>query len=451
MLRRRIGDDAFWKSIQAYANAHRLKSVETSDFRRSVETESGRDLERFFYDWTERPGSPVLDVNTSYSPEFKQARVVVKQTQATEPFHFPLTMAFHFPNGTKPVVIEQDVTDKEYTIVVPLPARPARVEVDPDYTLLGEINETKDADAWRAQLLEGSNVPARIRAARHFAKEKTDANRQLLAQAFAGEKFWGVRAELAGQLGEAGGEASRDALIKGMADQDARVRRACLDQLHRFPKDAKAIEAVRNVLKNGDPSYAVESAALKVYAQQGHKDAGALIQPWLSRPSHRDVLRAGALEALAQTNDLATLDTLLDAAKPGHSRTSRTAALGGLIHLTRHAKPSDEQRQRIMKELAGVIEKDYLLLGFGNAMALRDLGTVATPLLPALDKIARDDPSERIRTFARETAEKIRAKPAPAATPPADIEQLRKEIDRLKKEHETLRERLNKYEKAGSK
>jgi HEAT repeat protein len=176
-----------------------------------------------------------------------------------------------------------------------------------------------------------------------------------------------------------------------------------------------------------------------------------LIQPWLSRPSHRDVLRAGALEALAQTNDLTILDPLLDAAKPGHSRASRTAALVGLIHLTKNAKPSDEQRKRVMKELSEVLERDYQLLGFGGAMALRDLGAAATPLLPALDRIARDDPSDRIRTFARETAERIRGKPAPPATPPADLEQLRKEIDRLKKEHETLRERLNKYEKAGSK
>src|SRR5262249_6083980 len=76
MLRKRVGDDAFWKSIQRYANVNKLKSVETGDFRRSIEAETGRDLEHFFYDWTERPGSVVLDVNTSYSPEQKQARVV---------------------------------------------------------------------------------------------------------------------------------------------------------------------------------------------------------------------------------------------------------------------------------------------------------------------------------------------------------------------------------------
>src|SRR5262249_60029738 len=127
MLRRRLGDDAFWRSIQRYANEHRLKSVETSDFRRTLEAETGRDLERFFYDWTERPGSPVLDVNTAYSPESKQARVVVKQTHATEPFHFPLTIAFHFPNGTNPVVINQDVTTRDDTTIFPLPVRPAPV------------------------------------------------------------------------------------------------------------------------------------------------------------------------------------------------------------------------------------------------------------------------------------------------------------------------------------
>src|SRR5262249_14909607 len=159
--------------------------------------------------------------------------------------------------------------------------------VDPDYTILAEINETKDPDLWRAQLLEGSNVPARIRAAKHAAKEKTDGNRQLLAQAFAGEKFWGVRVELAGLLGGAGGDVGRDALLEGMADSDARVRRACLDQLYRFKSDAKAVEAVRGVLKTGDRSYAVESAALRVYAQLDQKDTAALVEPWLSRPSHR--------------------------------------------------------------------------------------------------------------------------------------------------------------------
>ena len=53
-----IGEPVFWRGIRTYGNENRYKSVETSDFRKVMERVSGRSLERFFYDWTERPGSP---------------------------------------------------------------------------------------------------------------------------------------------------------------------------------------------------------------------------------------------------------------------------------------------------------------------------------------------------------------------------------------------------------
>ena len=85
-----------------HRGAHRAFAVEP--LGRSV-GEHGRDLERFFHDWTERPGSPVLSAATDYLPEQRQARVVLKQTQAGEPFHFPLTVAFTVPGSEKPVAV----------------------------------------------------------------------------------------------------------------------------------------------------------------------------------------------------------------------------------------------------------------------------------------------------------------------------------------------------------
>ncbi len=160
MLRRRVGEDAFWKAIQAYGSEHRLQGAETSDFRRHLERVSGRNLERFFYDWTERAGSPVLEVATTYAPGTRQARFVIKQTQAGEPFHFPLTIRLHCAGAAKPIVLEQNVTDREYTLVVPVPGTPSLVEVDPEQTLLGEIKETKSRELWAEQLLRGSGVAA---------------------------------------------------------------------------------------------------------------------------------------------------------------------------------------------------------------------------------------------------------------------------------------------------
>ena len=127
MLRKQCGEDGFWKGLQRYGTEQRLRSVETSDFRKTLERVSGRDLERFFYDWTERPGNPVLDITTEFLPDTKQARVAVKQTQSGEAFHFPLTLVFRCPSSAQPLVVEQEVTDKEHTFFVPLPSRPTLV------------------------------------------------------------------------------------------------------------------------------------------------------------------------------------------------------------------------------------------------------------------------------------------------------------------------------------
>jgi aminopeptidase N len=447
MLRRRVGDDAFWRSVARYANAHRLQSVETSDFRRAVERESGRDLDRFFYDWTERPGSPVLDVHSEYLPEARQAHVVVKQTQAGEPFQFPLTLAFAVPGADKPVVVEQDMTGREMTFVVPLPGRPTRIDVDADYTLLGEVNETKARDLWQAQLLEGPNVAARVRAARHFARSKDDADRQLLARALAGEKSWGVRVELAGAVGDAGGDAARDALLQGLRDVEARVRRACLGRLEKFKDDAKVVAAVAGVLRNGDPSYAVEGAALDLYARQGHKDAVATIRPWLSKPSRHDTLRGAALRALGHTGDAAALETLVEWARPGHPVQARAGALQGLAHVAQKAKPDDGQRRQITRAFTEALGSDSTLVRFTALSAVREMGAAAADLLPALDKLSQDPSSERMRDFVRQTAEQVRSKQTAGATS-SDLAKLREEVMRLRQEQEALRERLEKYEKS---
>jgi aminopeptidase N len=448
MLRRRVGDDAFWRAIQRYAETHRLSSVETADFRRTLEDVSGRDLERFFYDWTERPGSPVLDVAVTYLPESKQARLVVKQTQAGEAFQFPLQVAFHCAPEGKPITVEQDVTDKEFTVLVPLPGRPTRVDIDPNYTILTEINETMDRERWQAQLLEGPNIPARLRAAKHFAKSKTDADRQLLVKAFNQEKFWGMRVELAGDLGQAGGDVCRDALVAGTADLDAHVRRACLNQLGHLKNDAKAVQAVKAVLTKGDPSYDVEAAALAAYAEQGHKDAAEVIRPWLTRPSYRDHLHAAALRALGSAGDLAALDSLLESAGPGHSRTSRTAALEGLTQLLKKSKPDEQQKQRILKTLSDALASESPLFRFSVLSAVEQMGDSAISLLPAIEKMSKEETIGPIQAVAKRVAEKLKGKTTTAGAPP-DVKELKAEIEKLKREQDALRERLNQYEKSG--
>jgi aminopeptidase N len=345
------------------------------------------------------------------------------------------------------VVVVQDVTDKEYTFLIPLPGTPLRVEVDPEQAVLAEIAETKGRDLWAAQLLEGSTVPVRLRAVRHFRDSKTDEDRELLARALVEEKFWAVQTAIASALAAQGGDKARTALLEGSRHGNPRVRQACLQGLGNLPTDPHIAEFAAEVLHKGDPSYGVCGAAMMTYAKHKGKDAVAVLSPWLIRPSHNDTLRASALEALAQTQDPAILDSLLQYAKAGNPRNARGSALRGLIRLAQKAKLNEEQNKQIQTILVDSLQGDDMMVQFVVLSASTDLGPLASALLPAVEKLSRDASNERVRELAKQTADKIRSQDKSAAAPAsAEVKQLREEVERLKREQSDLRERLRKIE-----
>jgi aminopeptidase N len=447
MLRNRLGDEAFWKGIRRYATENQFRSVETFDLRRTLERATGRDLERFFYDWVERPGNPDLEVATEYLPDSRQARLTIKQTQAGEPFEFPLKVVLTCAGATEPVVLDEVMTEKELLVRLPLPGPLERIDVDPDQAILAELKETKAQALWRAQLLASPSVPARLRAVQHFAQSKLTEDQELLARALDQEAFWGVKVELATALGNVKGTASRQALLKGLKGTDARVRKACVDGLGKLGPDAEIAATLKDILGKGDPSYAVEGAALTAYARQGQKDAMAVITPWLSKASHQDTLADAALVALGATEDPAVLDTLLGWTKPEKPRGRRAAALRGLSQLAKGKRVTDEQRQQIVKSLVAALETDDLASRVTVLQTLPELGPLATSALPLLDKMAQEQSRSGLKRTIKAAADRIRAQSGAVTTGEAsELNRLREEVKRLERDQEELRKRLDKFE-----
>lgn len=441
MLRRRLGEEVFWKSIRRYGSEHKYRSVETADFRKTLESETGRSLERFFYDWTERPAHPVLEISSEYQAEAKQLRIAVKQTQAGEAFEFPLSIAVHGQSGPT-TKVRPTISEKEHVLFVPLSARPTRIDFDSEQAVLGELKETKSRELWQVQLTN-ADVAGRIRAAEHFGKSKAPADRELLVKALAEEKFWGVQAEVAAALAESGGDACRDALIAGLNEKNPKVRRACADQLGKFRRDPKAVAAIKGVLTKGDASYFVEAAAISAYAKLQGEDTVAVLLPWLTKPSYGDVLRRAALEGLGESQDLGALDTLITWTKRGKPRGTRMAAIGALVKLSQTANPKDAQRAEMVKAVAACLENETPPVRRAAATALRDFGRSAAPSLPALEALARHDADGRVRDFAQKAIEQIRSN----APVPVELTRLREELDRLKKSNDALQERVKQFEK----
>jgi aminopeptidase N len=389
MLRRHLGDEAFFKGINLYGTEHKFQSVETFDFRRSMERATQRDLERFFYDWLERPGNPALEANVGASPDGKELQIVFKQTQKEEEFHFPVKVVVHCSDTPERTVIEKEMTSKELTVRVPLAGTLLRVDIDPDQAILTHLKTTQSDALWQAQLVSGPDVAARLRAVQHFAGDKKDENRALIAKAFANEKFWAVSIEEAKALGNLGGNVCRDALLTGLQHLDPRVRRASVDALASFHGDASVVAALKEILSNGDKSYAVEGAALGAYTKMKQPDAVAQIAPWLSKPSFEDTLARDALRALGETRDPAALPFLLEWSKSEHSRHARTAAQLALIPMAENKELTDAQRRELVASLVDALKTSSGFERFRILTAIPKLGPLAKEALPALDELAR--------------------------------------------------------------
>lgn len=441
MLRGRVGDELFWKVMNHYCTTHRLQSVETDDLRRAFESVTGRSFERFFYDWTERPGHPVLDVSFKWDESARMAEATIRQTQEAEAFHIPLVLEFQMGDASPPHVVQRQMTDKQAIVCVALPSRPTAFIPDPDHRVLMELTESKPRDMWLVQLGHRNPV-ARIRAVQALAREKSDASRAALADALRREAFWGVKNEIAARLGELGGEAARDALLEGTKDANPRTRRACVEALAAFKADATAVDALRALVAAGDPSYRVEAASIEALAKVAPADASSALRDALRRDSAREVIRSAALGALGVATDPDAIGVLIEWAARGKPRECRAAALGALGEQALRPDDGDAAVARIVEVLMGSLGDTDRRVRDAAARALGGLGKRAQRALPALRELADAPAADRSSRAARNAIERIE-KDEPGSK---QIGELRKQLDELRAENRKLRDQVESLE-----
>lgn len=132
MLRRRLGDEVFWKGIRAYYKTHEKSNVLTEDFQKSMEEASGEDLTSFFKQWVYTKGYPEL----KWSWEYKTNKVIVKidQKQKHNTFAFPIEFGIKTDGVTELKVFQIDEASE--TFEFPANVEPENVILDPEVWLL---------------------------------------------------------------------------------------------------------------------------------------------------------------------------------------------------------------------------------------------------------------------------------------------------------------------------
>jgi aminopeptidase N len=162
MLRKEVGDDAFFKSLQLYLTKNKFKSAEIHDLRLAFEETTGRDLNWFFNQWFLKAGHPELSLNTVYNGNTANLTVTQKQ-DSTEfgLYQLPVYANVFDKNGVKtwPVKITKATEtfnfkgDSIYLI-----------NFDTAKALVAKIDLVQNNATWYAQLTQENHWKAKQQA-----------------------------------------------------------------------------------------------------------------------------------------------------------------------------------------------------------------------------------------------------------------------------------------------
>ncbi|MGE3189881.1 MAG: M1 family metallopeptidase, partial [Vicinamibacterales bacterium] len=136
MLRRFVGDDAFFTGLRRYYAENRFRKAGTDDFRRAMAAASGKNLDRFFDRWVYGSSLPRLRM----SSEVDGNTLVVRAEQAGEVFDIPVTVTITYAdNRTADVVVA--VTGQQTEARIPLDGTVKNVDFNKDDGALVNVSK----------------------------------------------------------------------------------------------------------------------------------------------------------------------------------------------------------------------------------------------------------------------------------------------------------------------
>lgn len=287
MLRKYVGDAAFFKSLQTYLKTHALGTAEISDLREAFEKVTGEDLNWFFDQWFMRPGHPLLKVKQDYSSATNKVSLKITQTQdtlSTTVYRLPLKVDV-WTGGKKtryPVVIDK----ANQTLEFPSAKKPDLVVFDAEAQLLGSVEQEKDRAELVYQYNHADQFLQKYEALAQLEGKLQDSTaRNVLIKAMT-DPFWKLRQMAISNFAEYDGEgfAEIEKIIQSRArtDRHPQVRSEAIITLSSFG-DNNNDPVYREALS--DSSYQVVSVALEKYLLNLPADAATVAAQFEDSPN----------------------------------------------------------------------------------------------------------------------------------------------------------------------
>jgi aminopeptidase N len=444
IIRTILGEELFDKAIHNFVNQNAHKTVETIDLLRAIEQSTGYNLMPIFDQYVFRGGHPDYKIAYNWDGDNNLAQLTVTQTNESDLFDLKIPIGFGYGQEIQTLTLR--IYQKEQSFYFPLTQKPDFISFDVGNNFLKTVVLEYPLPELKNQLKQDPDPISRIYAAEAIAKKGGLEALSALATALVEDPFWGVRLEVAKQLATIKLDQSVDALIKGLEDQKAQVRRAVIEGLSEI-KTLESYNTLKTFLELGDPSYYNEAAAARglggmVAGNLKEKESEVidLLKTILeTRTGWNEIVRGGAIGGLSQlkTNPVAA-QIIRDYTQLGTPQALRLAAIRGLGAISKGQNP--EQLTLILEQLESIAQESFFLTQVAVSGAL---GQMETPkAIGILQSLGNQSPDGRVKRMTEEAIAKVRKNLGSDKA----IQGLREELDQLKQENQELKSRLTKLE-----
>ena len=457
MIRGILGDELFDKAIHNFVNKNAHKTVETIDLIRAIDEVTGYNLMPLFDQYVFRGGHPDFKVSYSWDSNNNLAQLTITQTQGKDDekslFNLNIPVAFAYvkdkdqdkPN-IKFTTLNLQLNQAEQVFYFPLEKQPDFITFDVGNYFLKTLQLEYPVAQLKAQLKYDPDATSRIYAAMALGKKGGLEAIKILTKSLENEAFWGVRVEVAKQLGKMKLNQAIDGLKIALKDKDSRVRRAAINALSNF-KTVESYNLIQEIAQKGDESYYVESSAISVLGgmilgvlKEKETEVLNLFQDILkNRSGWNEIVRSGAIGGLSKmTTSSQAVDIILEYTKNGIPQPLRLASIRALGSVSSGQTP--EKIEVILEELDSISGESFFLTQVSVCGALSQMKT--SKAISILSNLSEQTPDGRVKKRADEAIKKVQKNMGSDKA----IKELKEELDQLKQDNQKLQSRLAKLE-----
>jgi aminopeptidase N len=163
MLRRVVGDTAFFQGLRNYYTAHQYANATTQDVRSAMEATSGQNLAGFFNRWVYQTGEPSYQFGwlAASTPAGYVVHAHMNQIQATALFDMPIDLKVSWSGGSQTFTVRDSAVGQDFALP-PVAGVPTQVDFDPDLWLLKSVTTIALADSDHDGVPDGADDCATV-------------------------------------------------------------------------------------------------------------------------------------------------------------------------------------------------------------------------------------------------------------------------------------------------